>query len=211
MPPRTYRQTRRAEQAAETRKRILAAAQEVLAERGYNGATLEEVAERAAVTRKTVHERFRTKARLLRAVVDEVVERQEIETWFREVLAEPDLDAAVRCYVELNMKVYEEEAPVSRALRLLTDTDPDAAEVVAYANKGRRGDLARLVDRLAEEGRLRPGWTRRRATETFWAATSFETFDFIRRGAGRSFAATVNVVHSLALAAVAEPGERRSP
>jgi AcrR family transcriptional regulator len=211
MTPRVYRQTKRAEQAAETRERILAAAREVLAERGYNGATLEDVAERAAVTRKTVHERFGTKTGLLRAVVDDVVERQGIEAWMREVLREPDVDAAVRRYVELNMKVYEEEAPVSRALRFLADIDPDAAEVVAYGNSGRRGDLASLVDRLASEGRLRRGWTRRRATEAFWAATSFETFDFIRRGAGRSFAATVDTVHSLALAVVADTGERRSP
>lgn len=211
MAARTYRQTRRAEQAEETRKRILTAAQEVLAERGYSGASLEDVAERAAVTRKTVHERFGTKAGLLRAVVDDVVERQGIETWVREVLAEPDVDAAVRRYVELNMRVYEEEAPVSSALRIMADTDGDAAEVVAYGNRGRRRDLASLVDRLADEGRLRPGWSRRRAIEALWAATSFETFDFIRRRAGRSLAATVDIVHSLALAVVAEPGERRSP
>jgi AcrR family transcriptional regulator len=211
LTPRIYRQTKRAEQAAQTRSRILAAARELLAERGYSGVTLEDVAERAAVTRKTVHERFGTKARLLRAVVDDVVERQGIESWVRDVLDEPDADIALRRYVELNMKVYEEEAPALRALRLVADVDSDAAEAVAYGNKGRRRDLACLVDRIAGEGRLRAGWTPRRATEALWAATSFETFDFARRRAGRSFAATVDVVHSLVLAVVAEPGERSSP
>jgi AcrR family transcriptional regulator len=211
MASRTYRQTKRAEKAAETRDRILAAAREIFGDHGYNGATLEDVAERAAVSRKTVHERFGTKGALLRAIVDEVVERQAIETWVREVLAEPDLDAAVRRYVELNMKVYEDDHAVLGGLRLLADDDEEAAEVVAYANAGRRGDLADLVDRLAGEARLRRGWSRRRATEALWAATSFETFDFVRRRAGRSFKASVDVVHSLALVVVTEPGERRSP
>jgi AcrR family transcriptional regulator len=211
MTPGIYRQTKRAEQAAETRNRILAAARELVAERGYNGATLEDVAERAAVTRKTVHERFGTKARLLRAVVDDVVERQGIESWVREVLDEPDVDLAVRRYAERNMKVYEDEAAALRALRLVADVDADAAEAVAYANEGRRRDLANLVDRIAGAGRLRAGWTRRQATEALWTATSFETFDFVRRRARRSFAATVEVIHGLALAVVAEPGEGRSP
>jgi AcrR family transcriptional regulator len=57
----------RAESAALTRSRLLAAAQRVFLERGFHGASLEVVAEEAGLTKGAVYSRFESKADLFLA------------------------------------------------------------------------------------------------------------------------------------------------
>jgi TetR/AcrR family transcriptional regulator, repressor for uid operon len=56
--------------ADETRKRIVAAARQVFTERGYAGATFQEIATRADLTRPAINHYFPSKRALFRAVVD---------------------------------------------------------------------------------------------------------------------------------------------
>ena len=63
---------RRAEQSEATRRRLLAVARELFAERGYAGTATEEVVQRAGVTRGALYHQFRDKEDLFRAVYEEV-------------------------------------------------------------------------------------------------------------------------------------------
>lgn len=65
------RRLTRTESAARTRSRLLAAAQRVLFERGFHGASLEAVAEEAALTKGAVYSRFESKADLFLAYQEE--------------------------------------------------------------------------------------------------------------------------------------------
>ena len=71
---RTYGRSdgRRAEQSEATRRRLLAVARELFAERGYAGTATEEVVQRAGVTRGALYHQFRDKEDLFRAVYGEV-------------------------------------------------------------------------------------------------------------------------------------------
>jgi len=62
---------------ATTRERILAAAAEVFAERGYEGAAVSDIARRAGFTTGAIYGRFRDKAELLLEVVRGVLESQQ--------------------------------------------------------------------------------------------------------------------------------------
>jgi len=62
---------------ATTRDRILAAAAEVFAERGYEGAAVYDIARRAGFTTGAIYGRFRDKAELLLEVVRGVLESQQ--------------------------------------------------------------------------------------------------------------------------------------
>src|SRR5438477_6550060 len=62
---------------ATTRERILAAAAEVFAERGYEGAAVSDIARRAGFTTGAIYGRFRDKAELLLEVVRVVLESQQ--------------------------------------------------------------------------------------------------------------------------------------
>lgn len=60
----------RTESVARTRARLLDAAEEVFAERGFGGTTLEQIAERAGYTRGAVYANFASKDDLFLAVLD---------------------------------------------------------------------------------------------------------------------------------------------
>ena len=73
---RAYRSTLRAAQAAATRERILEAGRAALAERGYAGTSMDEVADAAGVSLPTVYAVIgNIKKQLLRAVLGNVGER----------------------------------------------------------------------------------------------------------------------------------------
>src|SRR3977135_3044040 len=62
------RRLTRAKQQAQTRERVLEAADEVFARRGFYAARLEEIAERAGFTRGAVYSNFRGKDELALAI-----------------------------------------------------------------------------------------------------------------------------------------------
>jgi len=64
-----------AEDAAELPDRLLDAAFEMFAERGYGDATMDQIAKRAGASTKTLYSRFANKAEILEAVVRRNVER----------------------------------------------------------------------------------------------------------------------------------------
>jgi AcrR family transcriptional regulator len=68
--PRTYRMARRADSAAETRRRIIRSTIELHGERFHDQITLEAIAERAGVTVQTVLRRFGSKEGLIDAAGD---------------------------------------------------------------------------------------------------------------------------------------------
>src|SRR3954447_4861926 len=93
---RPYNSPRRAEQAAATRRDILAAAQRLFERQGYAATTMAAVATEARVALKTVYLAFETKSGLLRALWHLLLRGDEEESpvgerhWYREVLEQPD-------------------------------------------------------------------------------------------------------------------------
>src|SRR5207342_1661945 len=67
---RPYHAPQRAAAAARTREAIMAAAKDVFERLGWPGATMRIIADRAGVSVKTVEALYRTKAELLKHVVD---------------------------------------------------------------------------------------------------------------------------------------------
>jgi len=69
----TQRATREPPQAEEVRTRILAAAEQVFAERGYAGATTREIAERAGIGKRMLFYYFPTKDAVYRALLERII------------------------------------------------------------------------------------------------------------------------------------------
>ena len=71
---RTYRSTRRREQAAETQAAILEAATRLFGERGWAATGMRDVARQAGVSVETVYTGFGSKSDLLMAAIDVAVQ-----------------------------------------------------------------------------------------------------------------------------------------
>jgi AcrR family transcriptional regulator len=124
---------------AERRSQLLAVSRGVFAERGFETATLEEIAERAGVSRPIVYGHFGDKQRLFEAVVIEEIAR--VETAVGAALAAPGeprelLERGLRAFF-----VYVREHPEGHAV--LTRDAP-----VHLSGEGLAG-VGVMLDRLA--------------------------------------------------------------
>lgn len=183
---------------AQTRQRILAAARSLLAESGFSGAGLDEVARRADVARKTIYYQFGSKLGLLNALVAESEERADLVDRIRRIVERADADEALTLYIQEVCRFWAGDHAVLRSLHGLAALDPDIEEVLRAHDAARRQRLVAFVDRLANERGLRPGLSRSQAVEALWMLTSFATFDHLAFRSGCPADAAAAILTDLA-------------
>ena len=101
----------RAEKQARTRAELLATASKVFARRGYNGASVEEIAEQAGYSHGAVYSNFDGKADLFLAVFEDyMAERaQELAATQAELDADAPLEARARALADQWMERFAED------------------------------------------------------------------------------------------------------
>lgn len=157
---RPYDSSRRREQAVETRRRIIAAANDLFVDRGYGQTTMRQVAEHAGVAVETVYAAFRTKAALLRHVwfFDFRGDEAEVALYDRaemqSILAEPDLSARIRRHAAFVTASNRRMAPLVDALVGAAASEPDAVAMVAEWADRRLDVATRYAHAAAATGQL---------------------------------------------------------
>lgn len=130
---RAYDSPRRREQAAGTRRAILAAAQRLFERDGYAATSMPAIAAEAGVAVKTVYLAFDTKALLLRAVWDarpagdEAVLPVKKREWYRRVLAEPDPARKLRLVAANSRAVKSGSGVLMEVIRTAVTVEPEIA------------------------------------------------------------------------------------
>jgi AcrR family transcriptional regulator len=157
---RQYNSTRRQEQAAETRRRIVDAAHELFVAKGYGRTTIAEIAGMAGVSVETVYAAFRNKHTLLRHVWyvsfrgDEedvrLLDRPEI----RAVLAEPDLATRLGQHAVVLTEVFRRIAPLLAALHGAAGSEPAAAAMLTEWDERRLDACTTYAEAAAATGQL---------------------------------------------------------
>lgn len=186
-PRRSYRSPLRAEQARQTRLRIIAAARELFLERGYPATTVEAVGERAGVAADTVYHVFRSKRGLLSQVMNvevggddadvRLLDRDEPQAMRRE----PDQRRQVAMFAAGLTGQLERVRPLDDILRSAAAVDEGAAGLRSDLQlRQRREAMTTVAGWLAESGPLRPGTTVERAAAVLWTLTSPEVHHMLR-------------------------------
>ncbi|OKH94836.1 TetR/AcrR family transcriptional regulator [Streptomyces uncialis] len=123
----------RAEKTRRTRRRMLDAAARLFVERGWTGATVEDIARAAEVGVQTVYFTFGTKRALLGEVLDTAIagDADPAATldrpWAREVVADPDPAAQLARQAAGARRVLERAAPVLEVVRTAATAEPELA------------------------------------------------------------------------------------
>jgi AcrR family transcriptional regulator len=157
---RRYDASRRREQAAENRRRILAAAQELFEDRGYGGTTIAEVARTAGVAAETVYATFRNKPTLLYRAWDVAVggDEQDIHLLERPemqaVFGEPDLPTRLRRFAAVNATVMRRTARLRLAAQSAAEADPAVAAFLADIDAARLEAMGVHAARAMATGQL---------------------------------------------------------
>jgi AcrR family transcriptional regulator len=151
---------RAARAAGDTRDRLIDAAGEVFATRGYRGATMRAIAGRAGANLAAAHYHFGSKQALYRAVVRAHFERLEqrlaergaaLDAALARALERDDLVALLQARVRTMLGTLLEPGSVHATLMLreLLDPTPTLAFVVRHWVDPMRRDTARILSRLA--------------------------------------------------------------
>jgi AcrR family transcriptional regulator len=168
--PRRYDSPRRRAQAAATRREILEAAERLFVRQGYAATTMAAIAAEAGVALKTVYVAFETKSGVLRALWNLRLRGDEEDVpiperaWYREVLAEPDPQRALRLGARAARAVKERAGGLFGVLRSAADADPDIAALWSRIQSEFYENQRAIVATL----RLRPGLDVTRAADIMW-------------------------------------------
>ncbi len=160
-PKRAYDSPRRREQAAATRRDILAAAQPLLERQGYSATTMAAIAAAAGVALKTVYAAFETKSGLLRGLWnvllrgdDEDVPVQD-RAWYREALDEPDPARQLQLNARNSRAVKSRIAGVLEVIRHAAPLDPEIEALWSRIQSDFYDNQRAIVESLADKGALR--------------------------------------------------------
>jgi AcrR family transcriptional regulator len=179
-PTRKYNSPLRADQARETRRRILDAASKLFAERGYAGTTVAAVAQAASVSSETIYLSVGGKRGLLEGVIETAISPEtepaiQEDAWRAEIARLPTASERLAKMVEYSCSTLARTAPIHAVIRGAADKEAFAA---ALGRRLLRDRLANQTERIGEAfgDELRNGLSVREAGERYCALTSPELY-----------------------------------
>ncbi len=187
---RAYDSALRKQQASQTRMRILDAAQELFAGRGYPATTVEAVAAAAGVAVDTVYAAFGSKRGVLQALLDVRVGGDDARIDLLErpgpqaVRGETDQRRQVSQFAHSVAEIIERVAPVDGVIRGAAAVDADVAAFRARMQETRYRSMRTFVSWVAANGRFRAGLTEEDAASIVWTLTSPEAHSLLRVARG---------------------------
>ncbi|MFD6393663.1 TetR/AcrR family transcriptional regulator [Nocardia sp. NPDC055029] len=138
----------REEQKQATRARILDAATDLLVRRGYSALTTVAVQEAAGLSRGALLHHFPTIAELSKALVQNLVQRNEQAALAAAARFDADADPVDRALAALYESMTRPAAQAELELWAAARTDPDLAAALQHAERAAGRDLVRVVDEL---------------------------------------------------------------
>ncbi len=173
---RPYHSRVRQRQAEETRQRILAAARELLASKGYAGMTLEAIAEAAEVSPKTVSAVVGSKRGILAELVNPAAFDTHVQHLLDQLRTSQDPVQRVELVVLITRRVYESLVSEFELLRTAGVVALELADLARQVEMRRRQNQSYLIADLHGQGLLRHDLSPEEATDVLWSLTSYDLY-----------------------------------
>ena len=180
---RKYHSPLRADQARQTRRRVLEAAFRLFVERGYAGTTIAAVAKEAGVSPETIYLSLGGKRGLLEGVIETTIAGEDDpatpgDAWWAETAELPDPTERLERMVEFSCGILARTRPIHRVIRGAADKEAFAAAL------GKRLLQDRLVAQtericLYLDDDLRSGLSASAAGERYCALASPELYHLL--------------------------------
>ena len=175
---------------------MLQAATDEFVERGYTGATIRQIAERAEVAVQSVYSSWGSKRDLLRGVLEQALTRDADtdlddtvvnRVWGADLAADAKPDVILRFIARQFCEIS-----VRAATGWLTYLDAIGTDPAIAADWQQLMDLRRNSFRLhlagISDGDFKPGLDRQTAVDTAWVIVSPQSYDLLVRRAGYDLA-----------------------
>jgi AcrR family transcriptional regulator len=180
---RPYHSLRRQRQAEETHQRILGAARELLALRGYAKMTIEAIADAAGVSPKTVSAVVGSKTALLAELVAEIVNpvafSSPIQSLLDQLRSNQVPEERLKLVVLVTRLIYESHASEFELLQTAGVVTPELADLARQIEARRRQRQTYLIADLHAQGVLRHDLSLEEATDVLWSLTSYDLYHML--------------------------------
>jgi len=184
---RKYDSSRRQAQARETRRQIVEAARSLFIKRGYNGTTIDAIAQAAVVAPETVYAIFGNKRKILSHLMDisiggddqpiRLIDRPEPQA----VLNDTDQRRQIMMFSQGITEIMARVAHLFEIMRSAAKTEKDIEDLLQHMLKERLENMTTFVRQIATNGGLREGMEVSTAAELVWTITSPEVFLLLTR------------------------------
>jgi AcrR family transcriptional regulator len=177
---RGYRSPRRLEQAAETRRAVLAAARELFVTTGYNTTTVAQIAAPAGVSVDTVYAAVGRKPQLLRELVETSISGADRaipgaeRDYVARMQAADTASAKLAIYANAITGIQQRLAPVFLALRDAAVTNPECAALWTEISRRRAANMRRLAADLRTTGEVRDDLSDDQVADIIWSMNAAE-------------------------------------
>jgi AcrR family transcriptional regulator len=173
---RHYDNTARHGQAALTQARILDTARALFAERGLDRVTIEMVAAAAEVSSATIYSRFKSKAGLLKALMEASIFNNRYQTLAGQADAVTDPVDVLRVTASIARAIYDGEKEQLGLVRGASAFSSELREVEQLFERLRYDLQAARAQRLWRGGAIRPGLTLRQTRDILWMFTGRDMY-----------------------------------
>jgi AcrR family transcriptional regulator len=173
--PGGYRSPLRKERAADTRRRVAAAALELFTEHGFGGTTVTAIAERAGVSAQTVYATFGSKGAILRALLAQMEENADVAGWRERIATEPGPRGKLTAFAWWSAGLFASSKAIIAAAQGAA-SDPALLELRAEADGHRRAALDALVGTPEVSAALSAGLSHSQAVDRAWILTGVELY-----------------------------------
>jgi AcrR family transcriptional regulator len=169
-----------------TKRAVVAAAHELFLARGFVDTTVDAISAESRVPIATVYRLFKTKAAILKAVIDVAVVGDDEPIPFgerplaKEALTARDPKAMTSAFAHLARQLFDNTAELRFVLRVAAAIDAEAAALNDSIEDQRRVGQARVARALAHKGFLAPGLKESEARDIVYALMSIDTYRILR-------------------------------
>ena len=158
----------------------MSAVRELLDEGSFHESTVEEVADRAGISRATLYQHFGSRLELVDGICDSFAVNPALLR-IRDTVELADPDEALAETISATVRFWSSEDGILSQLYGVIAVDQAAQDLVDRQRNDRRGEMQRLVRHLRKSGRLRKGVSEPRGLALLMVLTSYESFRELRQ------------------------------
>ena len=181
MRKRPYKSLLRQRQASDTRRRIVQATRQLLLSEGYDGMTIEAIAQRAQVSAQSVYALFKSKAGILTELLDQSTFGEKYEDAVHQAMSANDPETRLRLAARIARQIHEPLSTTFDLLRGAGVVAPELAKLEQQRERLRYERQERMIISLRDAKRLRRGLNHRTARDIFWMLTGRDVYRMLVR------------------------------
>jgi AcrR family transcriptional regulator len=172
---RKYDSKLRTSRAADTRLRIQKSARVLLAANGFDGTTVNAIAEDAGVSAQTIYSVFGSKAAIVVSMLTHLEEEAGEATTVEELMSAESPHLQLKIFSRWIRRLFDMSVDVF-SVAMESPGEPALAEIRANGDARRLGGCKMLTDMWSEAGALQDNNDSDHAAKQLWLLTSFETY-----------------------------------